>query len=228
MFFIFSLLFAIVAFTLLRAIYILNKSHTNSFNQKCNQKIKTLVILGSGGHTAEMIIILKKLNKTIYSPRFYVLAESDHTSETKVIGLENDFNASRISQTEETGVNEPLAAFEIIKVARSRKVGQSYGSSVWTTLWSILQSIPLTYRIKPNLILCNGPGTCVPICLIAFVFKLFFICSNCRIVFVESVCRTKTLSLSGKILLYFVDMFVVQWPQLAKISNRIKYFGRLT
>lgn len=36
--------------------------------------------------------------------------------------------------------------------------------------------------------------------------------SHTRIIYVESFARVKSLSLSGKILRYFVDTFVVQWP----------------
>jgi hypothetical protein len=37
------------------------------------------------------------------------------------------------------------------------------------------------------------------------------------------------LSLSGKILKFFVDRFIVQWPQLVKIygSDSVEYIGPL-
>lgn len=156
-----------------------------------------------------MMEILKELNRSKYNPRFYVLANSDITSKTKVEKFEDS--------------NED---YEIIKISRSRHVGQSYLSSVFTTLYSIMNCIPMLIRLQPELIICNGPGTCVPICLIAFLMKLFFINRNCKIVFIESFCRVKTLSLSGKILIWITDLFVVQWPQI--ISGKIKYFGRLS
>lgn len=215
---------SVILFIILRVLYVIRRSLHLS-NKKC-KSIKTFIILGSGGHTAEMIAVLRKLNKTVYTPRTYILAESDHTSLSKVVEVENNRTSSPAEESKiETRAEN--TEFEIIKIARSRRVGQSYISSIWTTLWSIVQCVPLVYRAKPNLILCNGPGTCVPICLIAFLFKIFFINSNCRMVFVESVCRTKTLSLSGKLLLWIVDLFIVQWPQLTEKSSRIKYFGRL-
>lgn len=216
MFSFFLLLIAVILFIVFRVFYLLHRSQ-RLLNKK-HDKIKTLIILGSGGHTAEMMAILRKLNKEIYSPRSYVLAESDHTSMAKVVEIEAEkYNV----QTEQ------VPEYNMLKIPRSRNVGQSYVSSVWTTLWSILKCIPLVYRTKPNLILCNGPGTCVPICLIAFLLKIIFINSDCKIVFIESVCRTKSLSLSGKLLFWIVDLFVVQWPQITKKSNRIKHFGRL-
>lgn len=157
----------------------------------------------------EMMEILKEISRSKYHPRFYVLANSDITSETKV------------EQFEDSSKD-----FEIIKISRSRHVSQSYLSSVFTTIYSIMNCIPLLIRFQPELIICNGPGTCVPICLISFLMKVFFINCECKLIFIESFCRVKTLSLSGKILIWITDLFVVQWPQI--ISGKIKYFGRLS
>ena len=47
------------------------------------------------------------------------------------------------------------------------------------------------------------------------------------VVYVESFCRVETLSLSGKILYYMADQFVVQWPQLSDKYPRSTYMGRV-
>lgn len=183
--------------------------------KRTNRPVKTVLVLGSGGHTAEMMAIVKELNKKNYSPRYYIMAQSDVTSESKVLEFEEPT----------TSVND----YEIFRIDRSRHVGQSYLTSVFTTIRSIFQSIPLVYCLQPDLILCNGPGTCVPICMIAFALKIVgAIDLQLKIVFVESFCRVRTVSLSGKILVWFADCFVVQWPQLANYSPRVQYFGRLT
>lgn len=46
-------------------------------------------------------------------------------------------------------------------------------------------------------------------------------------VFVESICRVKTLSLSGKIMYYIADHFLVQWKQLQINFPKSIYLGRL-
>ncbi len=50
-----------------------------------------------------------------------------------------------------------------------------------------------------------------------------------RIVFVESIARVTTLSLSGKILYKarLADGFFVQWPKLAAAYPRADFVGRL-
>lgn len=195
-----------------RYYYLTNVASTQQ--QRRKHPARTLMVLGSGGHTAEMMAIVKQLHKKNYSPRHYVLASTDSTSEQKVLDMEEPT----------TSKND----YEIFRIKRSRHVGQSYTTSVATTLQSIWQCIPLVYRLQPDLVLCNGPGTCVPICLIAFCLKMFgAISSQCKIVFVESFCRVKTVSLSGRILIWIADCFVVQWPQLVPFSPKTRFFGRL-
>lgn len=48
-----------------------------------------------------------------------------------------------------------------------------------------------------------------------------------KIVFVESICRVETLSLSGKILRFLPVEILVQWPQLTEIYPKTQYIGRL-
>uniref|UniRef100_A0A8C3DR56 UDP-N-acetylglucosamine transferase subunit ALG14 n=2 Tax=Corvus TaxID=30420 RepID=A0A8C3DR56_CORMO len=173
-----------------------------------------LVVAGSGGHTTEILRLLSCLSES-YSPRHYVLADSDKMSEAKIRSFEQ--------KRAETYSN---SQFTLDRIPRSREVRQSWISSVVTTLYSILYSLPLTYKRKPDLILCNGPGTCVPVCLSAFLLGLLRI-KRTIIVYVESICRVETLSLSGKILYYFSDYFIVQWPDLKKKYPKSVYLGRI-
>ncbi|XP_037026023.1 UDP-N-acetylglucosamine transferase subunit ALG14 homolog [Bradysia coprophila] len=171
---------------------------------------KTLIVLGSGGHTTEMFKILHQLNKANYTPRIYVAADSDKSSHSKVTEFEST-----------------ATDYKFIKIFRSRNVGQSYVSSVFTTLQAIALSIPVIYHERPDLVMCNGPGTCVPICLIAFLFRAVGINTSSRIVFIESFCRIKTLSLTGRIMIWFADLFVVHWQEQKKFSKKIQCFGQL-
>lgn len=160
--------------------------------------VKTMIILGSGGHTAEMLRIVERLNIKNYSPRVYVYAQTDKLSSEKVRDLEagnKDYN--------------------IVDIYRSREVRQSYFTSVWTTVLATLDSIPILWKERPELILCNGPGTCVPLCVVAFLLKALCF-SQTVIVFIESFCRVKTFSLTGKILYYIADYVIVQWAYLSK------------
>jgi beta-1,4-N-acetylglucosaminyltransferase len=164
--------------------------------------------------------MLKLLNGTDlnkYKPREFIVAESDLISIQKIKEFESKVNYNDTD-------------YVIKKLYRSRKVGQSYLTSIITTLIAILYAIPLMFKMKPQLLLVNGPGTCIPCCLIVFLFsRILFLIPKCKIVFVESICRVKTLSLTGKILyhLKIADLFFVQWPELHKKYPRTSYMGRL-
>lgn len=74
--------------------------------------------------------------------------------------------------------------------------------------------------------MCNGPGTCVPICVSALLLGILGI-KKVIIVYVESICRVETLSLSGKILIHLSDYFIVQWPTLKEKYPKSVYLGRI-
>ncbi|KAI3886464.1 hypothetical protein MKX03_036751 [Papaver bracteatum] len=69
----------------------------------------------------------------------------------------------------------------------SREVGQSYLTSIGTTIIALVHALLLMIKIRPQAILCNGPGTCSWI-------------RWSSIFYVESIARVKRLSLSGLLL----------------------------
>ncbi|KAM8930300.1 UDP-N-acetylglucosamine transferase subunit ALG14 [Pelodytes ibericus] len=176
--------------------------------------VSLLVIAGSGGHTTEMLRLLGSLSKS-YTPTHYVIAETDRMSKYKI----NSFERSKI-----LGLYKPL--YFIHRIPRSREVKQSWTTSFLTSLYSFLYSFPLTARLQPDVILCNGPGTCVPICLSALLLGILGV-KKIIVVYVESICRVESLSLTGRILYYFSHFFFVQWPSLKEKYPKSIYLGRL-
>ncbi|XP_030063145.1 UDP-N-acetylglucosamine transferase subunit ALG14 isoform X2 [Microcaecilia unicolor] len=75
-------------------------------------------------------------------------------------------------------------------------------------------------------VLCNGPGTCVPVCASAVLLGILGI-KKVIIIYVESICRVENLSLSGRILYHFSDYFIVQWPVLKEKYPKSVYLGRI-
>ena len=77
------------------------------------------------------------------------------------------------------------------------------------------------------MVLCNGPGTCVPVCAAAYVPRVLGL-HAVQVVYVESVCRVETLSLSARLLYPFADQLYVQWPGLLGRYPRARYVGRIS
>ncbi|KAJ6751678.1 hypothetical protein OIU85_002136 [Salix viminalis] len=169
---------SVVLIAITRVFYILCQSGKPLYPSKSPKPLSTLIVLGSGGHTAEMINVLNVLLlKDRFCPRFYVAAGTDNMSLQKAHLLEeNVFN-----------LNE-----------------------------------------GPQVVLCNGPGTCVPLCVIAFLFKVVGVRWS-SVFYVESIARVRKLSLSGLLLykLRIADQFFVQWPQLQRKYPRAHYVGCL-
>ena len=163
-----------------------------------------------------MMKLIKNLDFDTYSPLDFIVADTDSMSIDKIAQFDTD--------------TRNLSTYTITKINRSRRVGQSYLTSIFTTLLAILNAIPILFKSKPRVLLLNGPGTCVPIAFIQFILsRLLFVIPRARIVFVESVCRVKSLSLTGKIFYYFrlTDDFIVQWSELKEKYPRTTYLGRL-
>ncbi|XP_006501962.1 UDP-N-acetylglucosamine transferase subunit ALG14 homolog isoform X1 [Mus musculus] len=187
------------------------------------ESLRLLIVAGSvflflGGHTTEILRLVGSLSNA-YSPRHYVIAESDEMSAKKIHSLEELSRAQNDSTTE-------YPKYHLHRIPRSREVRQSWLSSVFTTFYSMWFSFPLVLRIKPDLVLCNGPGTCVPICVSALLLGILGV-KKVIIVYVESICRVETLSLSGKILRHLSDYFIVQWPTLKEKYPKSVYLGRI-
>eukprot|EP00090_Calanus_glacialis_P024499 TRINITY_DN38066_c0_g1_i1.p1 TRINITY_DN38066_c0_g1~~TRINITY_DN38066_c0_g1_i1.p1 ORF type:complete len:211 (-),score=41.96 TRINITY_DN38066_c0_g1_i1:62-694(-) len=173
-------------------------------------KVRTSFVLGSGGHTAEMLKLVQTLDRQVYTPRTYFIAQTDKFSLKKLAESEIDKDQ-----------------YSVCLIPRSREVAQSYLTSILTTLMSFLHCLPLVLSSQPQLLLVNGPGTCVPIAVLARLLSAARI-SRCKIVFVESLCRVQTLSLTGKILQFVADEVLVQWPELALKYPRTKYIGKFS
>ncbi|XP_053487105.1 UDP-N-acetylglucosamine transferase subunit ALG14 homolog isoform X1 [Ictalurus furcatus] len=173
-----------------------------------------LIVVGSGGHTTEIIRLTGSLSQT-YTPRHYVIADTDKMSEDKI----RTFEASK----EKSGTQ---AQFTIHRIPRSREVRQSWSSSVLSTLNALLYSLPLVFRLRPDMVLCNGPGTCIPLCAAGLLLGILGL-KRVLLVYVESICRVESLSLSGKILYHLADYFFVQWKPLQNKYPRSIYIGRI-
>lgn len=71
---------------------------------------------------------------------------------------------------------------------------------------------------KPDVIIATGALVAYPFCLIAKAMKS-------KVIYIESFARVNNLSLTGKLVYPFADLFLVQWEPLVKIYSKAKYVG---
>ena len=90
------------------------------------------------------------------------------------------------------------------------------------SLGKLLRNLPIAWnavrRRDPDVILSPGAGLAVPFFLIGWLL-------NRRLVYVESLARAESLSLSGRLVYPLVDRFFVQWPQLAHHYRKARFEG---
>ena len=112
--------------------------------------LPSLVVLGSGGHTAEMFAILRALDPRRYAPRAYVVADTDHTSVSKMERHEASVGAALADSDATDAELERWTSHAVVRLPRSREVGQSYLLSVFTTLRAIIAAFaPISQAGRP-------------------------------------------------------------------------------
>lgn len=255
-----AVLFVIINLSFFRLASILSREsrkstlHNHSATAP-NHQAHLLIVLGSGGHTAEMLNILSTSLASLQAPfnftyRTYIVSSEDSFSAQKA----HEFESSFIDPT--TKHSSPT--YNVVTVHRARKVHQSLFTAPLSSLrclWDCIQVLKgshadiqsnLSARGYPDLILTNGPGTGVIVILASIILLFFgfggnpsdhdaqaksqgtFEAGQMRSIYIESWARVQTLSLSGRLLKPLVDRFIVQWPQLVeKEGKRVEYIGPL-
>lgn len=136
------ILTAVGAAFIIRVLYVLFRRTRSKRSSPPVGPVRTMIVLGSGGHTAEMLSLTANISVEKYQPRQYVVAKSDSTSIRKL----------------EVATKAPIPAGSVHCIPRSREVGQSWVTSFISTLYAIIWSTVLIARLRPALVLCNGPG----------------------------------------------------------------------
>lgn len=140
-----------------------SSTQMDSSASSANGPVSVAAFLGSGGHTSEMFALLASLPAERYAPRTYVVGERDQFSAGRALELERamDVDSTRIGR----------APGAVVRVPRAREVHQplytvpfSASKTFWVLLrWVVLEPA-VARRPCAELLLMNGPGTCVPLC----------------------------------------------------------------
>jgi beta-1,4-N-acetylglucosaminyltransferase len=87
---------------------------------------------------------------------------------------------------------------------------------------NLLRNLLLAWKLhsqaRPRVVLTTGAGVAVPF---AWIGRL----RGARVVYVESITRIETLSLTARLLSLFADRIYVQWPELHAREPGTRYAG---
>jgi len=152
-----------------------------------------------------------------------VLGEGGHATELlKLVDLLGDQYDYLYIVSEEDNLSAGRIRYPGPKYRLRRPRGKHTGKpgAVFRTILAGIQSLWVLLRVRPAAIVSTGPAIAVPVSIIG---KLL----GARVVFVETGSRVRALSLTGRIMYRWADLFFVQWPQLAEKLPRAIYAGRL-
>lgn len=152
-----------------------------------------------------------------------VLGEGGHTTEllnlVDLLGDGYDYHYI-ISKDDNLSTNRIRRPGPIYDLSRPRGKHTAKLTAVFRTILTGIQSLWVLLRVWPDAIISTGPAIAVPVSISG---KLL----GTPIIFIETGSRVKALSLTGRIMYRWADLFFVQWPQLAEKLPRAIYAGRL-
>ncbi|KAG7004644.1 hypothetical protein G7Y79_00024g055940 [Physcia stellaris] len=144
--------------------------HPTPFPRHRGTPTHLLIVLGSGGHTAEMFSLLHSLDPYSYSHRSYLISSDDDFSALKAVEFETGL-------AERSGKGEAaIGTYSLHTVPRARRIHQSLLSTPLSALHCLVSCLRLLRTpptAAPDLILLNGPGTAVIVVFASLLLRFF-------------------------------------------------------
>ena len=132
-------------------------------------------------------------------------------------GCELVFVASASDQMADRWVPEGA---RLLRIRRPRSKDASTLRAAVDTSIASLQAALAVWRVQPLAVISSGPAIGVVVAGAAWVI-------GARVVFVETISRVTSLSLTGRLMRRLADRYFVQWPALVEQVPGAEYRGRL-
>jgi len=90
-----------------------------------------------------------------------------------------------------------------------------------TLLENTFEIIKILVKEKPDILFSTGSEIAIPT---FYIGKFLF---GAKLIYLESVARMRDISRAGRLLMPIVDLFLVQWEELAQKYKKAKFWGRV-
>ena len=148
----------------------------------------------------------------------FVSSSGGHFSE--MLRLEKLFNEYEyLLVTEKTSITEEYKNkynMEFLKYGPNKNKFKYIG----VVIYNIFRCLNIIIKYKPQTIVTTGAQVGGIMCFIGNLFGK-------RIIYIESLAKIDSLSVTGKNVYKFADKFYVQWKILAEKYDKAEYIGRL-
>jgi UDP-N-acetylglucosamine:LPS N-acetylglucosamine transferase len=78
----------------------------------------------------------------------------------------------------------------------------------------------IVFEEKPHVVISTGASAG---CITCFLGKL----RGAKVIWIDSITNVERLSLSGRMVRYITDLFLVQWPELVEKYENVEYAGAI-
>lgn len=84
----------------------------------------------------------------------------------------------------------------------------------------LLRCIIILFRERPEVVISTGAAAGCMLCLFGKML-------GAKVVWIDSITNVERISLSGRMVRYVADLFLVQWPELAHKHEHVEYVGEV-
>lgn len=83
-----------------------------------------------------------------------------------------------------------------------------------------LKCLKITFKERPNVVISTGAAAG---CMICFLAKFL----GAKVIWIDSITNVERISLSGRMVRFIADLFLVQWSELTLKYKNVEYAGTL-
>ncbi|HDY76086.1 MAG TPA: oligosaccharide biosynthesis protein Alg14 [Candidatus Marinimicrobia bacterium] len=106
------------------------------------------------------------------------------------------------------------------KYGKAHTVGECNREHPLKTIAVLLRCTKAVFREKPQVVISTGAAAG---CMVCFLGKLL----GAKVIWIDSITNVERISLSGRMVRYISDLFLVQWPELAEQYENVEYVGEV-
>ena len=114
----------------------------------------------------------------------------------------------------------PELAEKLEKSGTTYVIGECNRLHPLMTILTLLKAFKIVLAERPDVVITTGS---LPLAMVCLSAKLL----GAKIVWIDSIANVDRFSMSGSMVRHFADLFLTQWPELAKKYKNAEYAGTL-
>lgn len=104
------------------------------------------------------------------------------------------------------------------KFGRVYVVGECNRQRPMRVVKVLLRCIRVVFKERPDAVISTGAAAGFMLCLLGKML-------GAKVIWIDSITNVEQISLSGRMVHYIADLFLVQWPELAVRYKKVEFLG---